>query len=270
MQAVIECELPLAGIYLLPTVSQGLVERLQLAQTNLLLVSSNSSGLRLTFLRERTLRISLLARIDATTPQAIKNYAEEISNTRLYLHALRVMTLDEQLSVLIVDSDDTLAELAGVVARDNPNIECRRLARAAIVARIGIAATALDSSAERCICTCWLHAPDSNLAPPTSPWPSPKAAARHKYAAGVPLSCRGRCITGYDLRRNLESGPTARARRARPRRGNSAWKRGDATGGTDQRRKPSERSRYRKNRRPHARPNHDDYHQPGADNPAIR
>src|SRR3990172_2597608 len=60
VQVVIECELPMAGIYLLPTVSQGLVERLQLAQTNLLLVSSNSSGLRLTFLREQTLRISRL------------------------------------------------------------------------------------------------------------------------------------------------------------------------------------------------------------------
>lgn len=166
VQAVIECELPLAGIYLLPTVSQGLVERLQLAQTNLLLVSSNSSGLRLTFLRERTLRISRLARIDATTPQAIKNYAEEISNTRLYLHALRVMTLDEQLSVLIVDSDDTLAELAEIVARDNPNIECHCLTRAEIVARLGIAAPALDSSADALyLHLLGLHAPDSNLAP---------------------------------------------------------------------------------------------------------
>ena len=166
VQAVIECELPLAGIYLLPTVSQGLVERLQLAQTNLLLVSSNSSGLRLTFLREQTLRISRLARIDATTPQAIKNYAEEISNTRLYLHALRVMTLDEQLSVLIVDSDDTLAELAEIVARDNPNIECHCLTRAEIVARLGIAAPALDSSADALyLHLLGLHAPDSNLAP---------------------------------------------------------------------------------------------------------
>ncbi|OGA50517.1 MAG: hypothetical protein A3G24_22235 [Betaproteobacteria bacterium RIFCSPLOWO2_12_FULL_62_13] len=166
VQAVIECELPLAGIYLLPAVSRELVERLQLAQTNLLLVSRNSSGLRLTFLREQTLRISRLARIDSTTPQAIKSYAEEISNTRLYLHALRVMTLDEQLSVLIVDSDDTLAELAEIIARDNPNIECRRLARAEIVARVGIAAPALDSSADALyLHLLGLHAPDSNLAP---------------------------------------------------------------------------------------------------------
>ena len=97
VQAVIERELPMAGIYLLPTVSQDLVEKLQLKQTNLLVVSIDSSGLRLTFLRDQKLRISRLARIDGTGPQAIKSYAEEISNTRLYLHALRIVTLDEQL-----------------------------------------------------------------------------------------------------------------------------------------------------------------------------
>ena len=165
-QAVIDRGLPMAGIYLLPTVSQELVARLELKQTNLLLVSVNSSGLRLTFLREQTLRISRLARIDSTTAQAIKSYAEEISNTRLYLHTLRVMTLDEQLSVLIVDSNDTLAELPAVIAHGNPNIECRHLGRAEIVARLGISAPALDSSAD----ALHLHllgsrAPDSNLAP---------------------------------------------------------------------------------------------------------
>jgi len=166
VQAVIERELPMAGIYLLPTVSQGLVERLGLKQTNLLLVSINSAGLRLTFLREQTLRISRLARIDSTTPQAVKSYAEEISNTRLYLHALRIMTLDEQLSVLIVDSNDTLAELAATLARDNPNLECRRLSRAEIGARLGIPAPALESSADALyLHLLGSHAPDSNLAP---------------------------------------------------------------------------------------------------------
>ena len=166
VQAVIERELPMAGIYLLPAMNQELVERLQLKQTNLLVVSINSSGLRLTFLREQTLRISRLVRIDSTTAQAIKSYAKEISDTRLYLHAQRVMTLDEQLSVLIVDSDDTLAELAETLARDTPNIECRRLARAEIIARLGISAPALDSSADVLyLHLLGSHAPDSNLAP---------------------------------------------------------------------------------------------------------
>lgn len=166
LQAVIERGLPLAGIYLLSTASQGLIEKLQLRQTNLLVASINSSGLRLTFFHDQKLRISRLVSIDSTGAQAIKSYAEEISNTRLYLHALRVMTLDEQLSVLIVDSNDSLTELAGTIARDNPGIECRRLGHQEIIARLGISAPALDSSADALyLHLLGLRAPDSNLAP---------------------------------------------------------------------------------------------------------
>ncbi len=210
VQAVIELGMPMAGIYLLPTVSQGLVERLQIQQTNLLVVSINSSGLRLTFLREQTLRISRLARIDATTPQALKSYAEEISNTRLYLHALRVMTLDEPLAVLIIDTDDTLAELAEIIARDNPNIECRRLARAEIVARLDIAAPTLDSSAD----ALFLHllgsrAPDSNLAPANVTFGYRRQKLRRGiYAATVVIACIIAVTGAYDWYRifdiNLE------------------------------------------------------------------
>jgi len=166
VQAVSESKLPIAGIYLLPTVSHGLVEKLQLKQPNLLMVSIHSAGMRLTYFRDQKLRISRLARIDSTGPQAIKSYSEEISNTRLYLHALRIMTLDEQVSVLIIDRDDSLTELADAVVRDNPNIECRRLGRPEIVASVGISAPALDSSTDAFyLHLLGLHAPDSNLAP---------------------------------------------------------------------------------------------------------
>ena len=165
-QAIIERELPVAGIFLLPTVSARLIEKLKLKQTNLLVVSTHGAGLRLSFFRDQQLRISRLARIDGTASQAIKNYAEEISNTRLYLHALRVMTLDEHLSVLIVDRNDTLTELEQTIARDNPNIECRRLGRQELVSSLGVTASALDSSSD----SLYLHLlgmrpPDNNLAP---------------------------------------------------------------------------------------------------------
>lgn len=166
VQAVIDRKLPLAGIYLLSTASQGLIEKLQLRQTNLLVASINSSGLRLTFFRDQMLRISRLVRIDSTGAQAIKSCADEISNTRLYLHALRVMTIEEQLSVLIVDSDNSLTELAGAIERDNPSIECLRLGREEIIARLGIPAPALDSSADALyLHLLGLRSPDSNLAP---------------------------------------------------------------------------------------------------------
>src|ERR1700716_1415880 len=45
LQAVVERELPVAGIYLLPTVSAVLIEKLKLKQTNLLVVSIHGAGL---------------------------------------------------------------------------------------------------------------------------------------------------------------------------------------------------------------------------------
>jgi hypothetical protein len=166
LQAVTERELPVAGIYLLPTVSARLIEKLSLKQTNLLVVSIHGAGLRLSFFREQQLRISRLARIDGSASEAIKNYAEEISNTRLYLHALRVMTLDEHLSVLIIDRDDTLTGLEQAIARDNPNIECRRLGHREIVTSLGITAPAMDSSSDALyLQLLGLRAPDNNLAP---------------------------------------------------------------------------------------------------------
>jgi hypothetical protein len=166
LQAVTEHALPVAGIFLLPTVSAKLIEKLKLKQPNLLVVSIHGAGLRLSFFRDQQLRISRLARIDGGASKSIKNYAEEISNTRLYLHALRVMTLDEHLSVLIVDRNDTLIELEQAIARDNPNIECRRLGRAEIISTVGIGAAALDSSSDALYMhLLGLKASDNNIAP---------------------------------------------------------------------------------------------------------
>src|SRR4051812_31397988 len=55
LQAVMALDLPVAGIYLLPTVSAALTEKLSLKQTNLLVVSVHGAGLRLSFFRDQQL-----------------------------------------------------------------------------------------------------------------------------------------------------------------------------------------------------------------------
>ncbi len=166
LKAVQERDMPVVGIYLLPTVSAGLLDKLSLKQPNLLLVSLHNAGMRLTYFRDQKLRISRLARTDARGPNATKGYAEEISNTRLYLHALRVMTLDEHLSVLIVDRDDSLAELVQSIARDSPNIDCRRIDRQQISNNLGMTVQALESSNDALyLHLLGLRAPANNLAP---------------------------------------------------------------------------------------------------------
>ncbi len=166
LQAIINRGLPVAGLYLLPTVIPGMVSRLQIKHDKVLTISIEDSGVRLTFLREQKLRISRFAHIDSSDAQAIKSYADEITNTRLYLHALRILTLDESLLVLIVDRNDTLAALEQTITRDSPYIECWRLARREIVSQLGISEKMLGSSSDAlALHLLGLQAPQDNLAP---------------------------------------------------------------------------------------------------------
>lgn len=167
VQAVAARGMPIAGIYLLPMVSAELVSRLDVKATNLLLVAQHATGLRLTFFRDRQFRLSRLTRGESGRPENRARYfTEEISNTRLYLHALRTMTLDEHLTVLLIDRGDELQEEAAVVARDNPSLECLRVSRSELATRLGIDNALLDASPY----SIYLHllglkAPQSNLAP---------------------------------------------------------------------------------------------------------
>ena len=128
--------LPVVGVFLLPIVAQALAQKIAPAITNLLLVSRHRSGIRLTFFRQGKLRISRLTRVDSADPGRA-TYAEEIANTRLYLHALRVMTLDEHMHVVILDRDGSLAGLDQSVAREVSNAQATLFNVADIVATTG-------------------------------------------------------------------------------------------------------------------------------------
>ena len=167
LAAVIERGLPVAGIYLLPMVSAVMLEKVDAKATNLLLVAQHAYGLRLTFFRDRQFRLSRLTRGDAARMEnRSRHFSEEISNTRLYLHALRTMTLDEHLTVLLVDRGDELAEVAAGIARDNPGLECIRLGRQELTGRLGLSGQTLDASPYAIyLQLLGLRQPPSNLAP---------------------------------------------------------------------------------------------------------
>ncbi len=201
--AILELGMPLAGIYLLPTVSLCLVEKLKLRSTNLLVVSPESSGLRLTCLRGQKLRLSRLARIEASGIP-ITQYAAEISNTRLYLHAQRVMTLEERLSVLIVDRHDSLGRLEYTIGRDNPNVDCRRLGHQDIIEQVGISAAALDSTVDALyLHLLGLRAPAINLAHGNITFGHRQHQARRGIHALAALSAFGAAVwcafTAYQI-----------------------------------------------------------------------
>jgi len=136
LAAVNEAGLPVGGIYLLPTVTSGLVNLVEGSPKNLLFVAAHPAGIRLTFFREGAFRLSRLSRTDAMGGTSDKALIEEISNTRLYLHALRAATLDEPVNVVLLDHADQFSETARAISEDNPSLQCSRLGKNEIAARL--------------------------------------------------------------------------------------------------------------------------------------
>ena len=160
-------ELPLAAIYLLPMVSVGLLEKLQVKSANLLVAAQHTGGLRLTFVRERQFRLSRLTRGDSSkTTDPVRLFAGEISNTRLYLHALRTATLDEHLTVLLLDRNDELADVAETIVQDNPALDCVRVGRAELASHLGMDPQLLALTSDAMyLQLLGLKAPPGNIAP---------------------------------------------------------------------------------------------------------
>src|SRR5882724_4862296 len=140
--------LPVAGVYPLPMVSASLIERLRLKHANLLTVSKDNAGVRQTFFKDLKFRISRLTPLRDTGRVADQYYADEISNTRMYLDALTVTHVDDVLQVVILDQNDSLGGLPAAIGRGRPNMQCHLLTRADIVSRFGIAPAELDASAD--------------------------------------------------------------------------------------------------------------------------
>jgi len=160
-------ELPLAALYLLPMVSIGLLDKLQVKTPNLLLATQHTGGLRLTFFRDRQFRLSRLTRGDASKgSDLIQLFVGEISNTRLYLHALRTATLDEHLTVLLLDRNDELERVAETVKRETPSLDCMRIGSEQLSARLGIEPRLLAATPDAIyLQLLGLEAPTGNIAP---------------------------------------------------------------------------------------------------------
>jgi hypothetical protein len=167
LQALLARELPLAGVFMLPMVSAALVTSLRLKAPNVLLVAQHASGLRLTFLRDRQFRLSRLTRGDAgRTGSPERVIAEEISNTRIYLHALRAARLDEPLAIVLLDHGDQLGGVAEIIARDNPSLDCMHLERRALAGRLRVAEPLLAATSDAMyLALLGKQAPSANHAP---------------------------------------------------------------------------------------------------------
>jgi hypothetical protein len=185
LQAVVARGLPVGGVYLLPMLSGTLVEKLGVKAPRLLLVFQRVGALRLTFFRDRQFRLSRLTRGEGGRAENRARFiAEEISNTRLYLHALRTLALDEQLTIVLLDRDDDLAEVAATIRSENPSLECVRVGRSEIVSRLGIPDQLLNTPFAIALSLLGVRAPEGNLAPANTTAGYKRYQARRGIYAG--------------------------------------------------------------------------------------
>ena len=167
LRAIETEKLPVSGIYPLALVSYTLIDHLKLRQPNLLVISKNNAGLRQTFFKDLKFRISRLTPLGGATNAVDQFYADEISNTRMYLDALTVTHVDDTLELLILDQDGSLSGLPKAITHGRPNVHCQYLDINDIHTHFGIPVADLQASTD----TLHLYllgerAPTLNLAPP--------------------------------------------------------------------------------------------------------
>ncbi len=125
---------PLAGIFLLPMVSQELLSLLKPTQTDVLLVSWHHDGLRQSFFQGGQLKASRLAVVGEENVAAASLVAE-IGKTRLYLNSLRLAGRESTLAVLLLDPEGLMEEMQQSLQAD-PSYACQRLTQRELAARL--------------------------------------------------------------------------------------------------------------------------------------
>lgn len=161
--------LPLAGLYPLPTVTVAAATKLKLKSPNLLVISKHAAGLRQTFLKNGRFRITRLTPLRGTGDRTIdRSFAEEVSNTRMYLDALSVTTADEVVQVVILDQDNSLATLRDALNNARGNLQCQRVPREELVLKLRVSDTTLAATPDALhLHLLGEHVPEENLAPAT-------------------------------------------------------------------------------------------------------
>jgi hypothetical protein len=124
MQCIEAQQAPLAGVYLLPMVSQAMVRRMKLMAPDILLSERLSTGLRQTYLHNGRIRISRLAPIPAAAENRLGYfYLTETEKTRLYLISQRFITRETSLSMVLPALDEGSEQICRGIEQEQ-GMEC--------------------------------------------------------------------------------------------------------------------------------------------------
>ena len=195
---------PLAGIYLLPQVSQALATRLKCATSGALLVSAQQGGLRQSFFLNGHLRIGRLTPFEPAGDAAmVEHYAEEIEKSRLFLYNSRLLPRDAHLTVQVLDFESSLAELPLRLPQE-ANLSCQSISFEQVCSVLGVRANTLPRDAEA------LHLYLLGQHPPPVSLAAPQLTgdfAMHRLRLGLYAASAGVALitllwSGYNLYRS--------------------------------------------------------------------
>lgn len=152
---------PLAGIWLLPTLSLTLVRRFHLQDPRQLLVSEQTGGLRLSYLEGGELRFSRLAPVDGSQHEnPLEGYADEIERTRQSLVGQRLIRREESIRVVLIDPLNTLNELHGLLP-EAAGFQCFSINRSRLLEALKLPHALLAESADALYLSLLSRAPAS-------------------------------------------------------------------------------------------------------------
>jgi hypothetical protein len=133
-----EIQAPLAGVYLLPMVSQLLVRKLGLKHPDLLLMTRHHAGLRQTYFSGQHLRLSRLTPMSGMDERQLNElYASETEKTRLYLISLRMIGRDNRLHLVFPTLDKVGTDLAHKL-ESSQGVSCEILGPEVLAHRLGL------------------------------------------------------------------------------------------------------------------------------------
>lgn len=201
LDALTTAKHPVGGVFLLPLVMTQLVSALAPKTANLLTVGTLGTGIRLSFFREGGFRLSRLSRADTALNGLPRAIFDEISNTRLYLHALRAATLDEPVTVLLLDHADALEPTTQLISAESPGLTCRRIDSKELSDQLKISRELIARAPESIYLQLLAgKIPDSNLAAPAITAGYRRLRTRQQlYSASAAAAAIGFCWAGFNL-----------------------------------------------------------------------
>jgi hypothetical protein len=171
VQVIEELHAPLAGVYLLPMVSEILVNQLKLVTPHMLLTDWQGAGLRQTYFLQGRMRVSrLVSPFEPNQGQLAELCRAETSKTRLYLLSQRLIARDTNLRLLILGPGPQIEEVSRHMD-DEPGVECLAIGMAELGRRLGLDKAYLQNFPEllymQVLAKGWLPV---NLAPEEQRW----------------------------------------------------------------------------------------------------